>query len=554
VGTGKGAVFAEQLDRYAGIAHFSVANPASTGALDSLHKALTPYNLLIVGYHSADARARLNFGVDTLLTAFLQQQCARMPVVLDFVGVPYALKKFGPLDAFHSVVVSYQNVWPQQLRSAQMIFGGVVPHARLPVSLNDTFPAGYGLSWPAPVRLKEVLPEEIGIASAQLLVIDSMMQDAISRKATPGGQILAAYKGQVFYHKAFGHHTYDTTAAPVHLDDLYDLASLTKVMATLPVLMHLVNNGQIDLSGTLGDYLSLDAQSDKRDLCLMDILTHQSGLPAYMPFHRYFMQEEQHLAGYFSTAPSDTFPVPVARDLYASIKVPAYIYTLINATDLMEKKYRYSDWGFIYLQQLVEKVAGAPLDKLGDSLFFAPLGMYNTRFLPLHTVQPQRIVPTEYDREFRRQLLRGHVHDQTAALLGGVSGHAGLFSTAGDLAKMLQMWLDGGAYGGHRYIDNAVIQTFTGCPFCNKGNRRGLGFDKPDPNPNKNTYLGREASPESFGHSGYTGTFCWVDPQRQLVYVFLSNRVHPDDGKRLNTLRTRTRILSAFSQIIDALP
>jgi beta-glucosidase-like glycosyl hydrolase/CubicO group peptidase (beta-lactamase class C family) len=553
VGTGKGAVFGAQLDQYAEIAHFSVDNPASAKALDSLYWALEPYNLLIVGYHSADVRARLNFGVDTLLTAFFQQLCNRTPMVLDFFGVPYALEKFGPLDAFHGVIVSYQNVPQQQLRSAQLIFGGMVPHARLPVSLNDTFPAGYGLSWAAPVRLKEVLPEEIGIASAQLLSIDSLMQDAISRQATPGGQILAAYKGRVFYSKAFGHHTYDTAAAPVRPDDLYDLASLTKVIATLPVIMHLVNNDQIRLSDTLGSYLPLHLHKDKHALCLRDILTHQSGLPAYMPFHRYFMQDEERYDEYFSTVPSDTFPVPVARDLYASLKVPAYIYSLIDATDLMKKTYRYSDWGFIYLQQLVEKVTGAHLDKLSDSLFFAPLGMYNTRFLPLRTVPPQRIVPTEDDREFRQQLLRGHVHDQTAALLGGVAGHAGLFSTAGDLAKLLQLFLDGGVYGGHRYIDSTIIHTFTDAPFFSKGNRRGLGFDKPELNPKKAAPVRQEASPESFGHSGYTGTFCWVDPKRHLVYVFLSNRVHPDDDKKLSALGTRTRILSAFSQIIDAM-
>ena len=553
VGAGKGAVFGAQLDQYAGITHFSVDNPASAAVLDSLYTALAPYNLLIVGYHSADVRARLNFGVDTLVTAFLQQLCARMPVALDFFGVPYALKKFGPLEAYQAVIVSYQNVPQQQLRSAQLIFGGMAPHARLPVSLSDTFPAGYGLSWPAPVRLREVLPEETGIDPSRLLAIDSMMHDAIRQQALPGGQILAAYKGQIFYHKTFGRHTYDTTAPPVRHDDLYDLASLTKVVATLPVIMHLVNTNQIRLTDVLGDHLPLGMYKDKHALRLPDILTHQSGLPAYAPFHHHFTQAGRRSGDYFSTVPSDTFPVPVAGNLYASLKAPACIHTQINTAGLMEKTYRYSDWGFIYLQQLAEKITGVRLDKLSDSLFFAPLGMYNTRFLPLRAVAPQRIAPTEYDREFRRQLVHGYVHDQTAALLGGVAGHAGLFSTAADLAKLLQMFLDGGVYGGRRYIDSAVVQQFTCCPFCDRGNRRGLGFDKPEPNPRKASPVERNASLESFGHSGYTGTFCWVDPQRHLVYVFLSNRVHPNDDKKLNTLGTRTRILSAFSQIIDEL-
>jgi beta-glucosidase-like glycosyl hydrolase/CubicO group peptidase (beta-lactamase class C family) len=554
VGVGKGAVFGTQLDRYAKIAHFTVHNPASVDALDSLYWALSPYNLIIVGYHNTDVRARRNFGVDTLLAAFFQQLCARTPVVLDFFGVPYALNKFGALDAFHSVIVSYQNLPQQQLRSAQLIFGGMAPHARLPVSVNDSFPADYGLSWRAPVRLKEVLPEEIGIASAQLWIVDSLMQDAISRKATPGGQILAAHKGKVFYNKVFGHHTYDSTAQPVRPDDLYDLASLTKVMATLPVFMHLVDIDKINLSGTLGDYLPLGLHEDKCTLRLMDILTHQSGLPAYMPFHRYFMKNKQHYNEYFSSTPSDSFPVPVARDLYTSVKTPAYIHTLIDATNLMKKTYRYSDWGFMYLQQVVEKVTGVTLDKLCDSLFFAPLGMYNTRFLPLRSIPPQRIVPTEYDRIFRQQLLCGHVHDQTAALLGGVAGHAGLFSTAEDLAKLLQLYLDGGIYGGHRYFDSTTVRLFTESHFYKKtGNRRGLGFDKPEPNPKKASPVRQGASLESFGHSGYTGTFCWVDPQRKLVYVFLSNRLYPDDDKKLNTLGTRTHILSVLLQLIDGI-
>ena len=553
VGAGQGAVFGEQLDRYAKIAHFSVNNPASVDTLDSLYRALAPYNLLIVGYHSADIRARFNFGVDTLVAAFLQRMCARMTVVLDFFGVPYALKKFGTLEAYHGIIVSYQNVPQQQLRSAQLIFGAMAPHARLPVTLNDTFPQGYGLSWPAPVRLRDVLPEEIGIAAPQLLIIDSIMQEAIDRHATPGGQILAAYKGQVFYHKAFGRHTYDTAAPPVHLNDLYDLASLTKVVATLPLVMHLVNNKQIELSDVLGDYLPLDLYKDKQTLLLMDILTHQSGLPAYAPFHKYFMRNGQLSSNYFSTVRSGDFPLAVARDLYASPDMPAYIHVHINATKLLKPTYRYSDWGFLYLQQLVEKTMESTLDKLSDSLFFAPLGMHDTRFLPLHTINPQRIAPTEYDRDFRKQLLQGYVHDQTAAMLGGVAGHAGLFSTAGDVAKLLQMMLNEGVYGGQCYFDKPIVQIFTGCPFCNMGNRRGIGFDKPEPDPEKPSPVWRNASLDSFGHSGYTGTFCWVDPQRQLVYVFLSNRVHPDDNKKLNTLGTRTRILSEFIKMIDDL-
>jgi len=551
VGKGYGAAFAEQLDRYAKIAHFSVDIPARKDSLDKLLNRLSAYNLVIVGYHSTDARARLHFGVDSLFVEFLQRACVNKPVVFNFFGVPYALEKFGELGAFQSVVVSYQNMPQQQQSAAQLIFGGIAPRAVLPVSVNDTFQAGYGLAWHEPLRLVDVLPEEIGISSPRLAVVDSLMQKAMDVHALPGGQILAAYKGQIFYHKSFGRHTYDAASPPVRLDDLYDVASLTKVAATLPAVMHLVSEGKLQLSARLGDYLWLDGHKDKQALRLTDLLAHQSGLPAYEPFQKHFVKNGRIDKRYFSDLLSDSFPVPVARRLYASAKVPDYIYNQINTAALMSKRYRYSDWGFIYLQQLVEQLTGTCLDRLADSLFYAPLGMYRTCFHPLDVTDSLHIVPTENDRDFRRQLLRGDVHDPTAALLGGVSGHAGLFSTAGDLAKLFQLYLNKGVYGGQCYFDSQVIDTFTACRFCDVGNRRGLGFDKPEPDTGKLSPTAREASLESYGHSGYTGSFVWIDPSRQLLYVFLSNRVYPDDGKKLNKLNTRTRIFSEFIKAVD---
>ncbi len=398
-----------------------------------------------------------------------------------------------------------------------------------------------------------VPPEDIGIPQAKLQAVDALMQEAIVRHATPGGQIIAVYKGQVFYNKCFGRHTYDETSPVVQWNDVYDLASLTKIIATLPVLMHLVETKKIDITKTLGDYLPLEDAKDRKQLRIDDILAHRSGLPAYLPFHELFLKDGSLEAQYFSRVSNEQFNVPVADSLYTSGEVGKYIYRQINTTPLMSKSYRYSDWGFIYLQQLVETVAGKPLDRLADSLFYAPLGMEHTGYLPLRRVAKQHIVPAENDSVFRRQLLQGYVHDPTASLLGGVAGHAGLFGNAGDLVKILQMYLNRGVYGGQRYLDSTVIDTFTGCPFCDKGLRRGLGFDKPEPDPKKQSPVGRDASLSSYGHFGYTGVFCWVDPDRELIYIFLSNRVYPNDGKKLNALHTRTRILSVFNQLIDEL-
>jgi CubicO group peptidase (beta-lactamase class C family) len=405
-----------------------------------------------------------------------------------------------------------------------------------------------------PVRLKYVLPEEINIGRQQLAAVDSLMQEAINKQATPGGQIVAVYKGQVFYQKTFGRHTYDVNSPPVRWNDSYDLASLTKVTATLPAIMHLVNTRKLNIDHPLGDYLpTVRKYKDKQQLKLIDILTHQSGLPAFQPFHRSLVVNGKPDSKKFASVSANEYTVPVAAGIYASKEIPDFIYKEINTAPLMSKVYRYSDWGFMYLQQMVETMMRQRIDHVTNNLFYAPLGMNYTGYRPLERFNKAQIVPTEHDTYFRMQLLQGYVHDPTAALLGGVSGHAGLFGNANDLAKILQMYLNKGVYGGVSYFQSAVVDRFTSCPFCNSGNRRGLGFDKPEMNVAKSSPVGREASAASYGHSGYTGTFFWVDPQRDLIYVFLSNRVYPNDGKLLNSLDTRTRILTIFNKIVDSL-
>jgi beta-glucosidase-like glycosyl hydrolase/CubicO group peptidase (beta-lactamase class C family) len=555
VGRGYGTTFKEYLDLYAKIDHFSTEVTALANTLDSLYHLLQPYNLVIIGYHNTSVCPRNRFNVDSLFAAFLSQVAKEKQVILNFFGVPYALEKFNDLHNYESIIVSYQNSLTLQERSAQMIFGGVVPKGKLPVSVGEIYPVGSGITWThGPIRLKYIQPEEIGIDRAQFAEIDSLIQDAIDKHATPGAQVIAAYKGQVFYNKTFGKHTYDSTSALVQWSDLYDLASLTKVSATLPVIMHLVDKGRVQLLKPLDAYLSFDNKyKDKKSLRIVDILAHQSGLPAYAPFHKSFIKDGNLDTLYFSSTFSDKYSLKVADRLYTSTIVPQYIYKQINDTPLKSKVYRYSDWGFMYLQLVAEKRMGKSIARLSDSLFFAPLGMNNTGFLPLLHVDSGRIVPTEEDKDFRKQLIHGYVHDQTASLLGGVAGHAGLFANANDMAKLTQMFLNKGTYGGENYIDSSVIKKFTDCVFCENGNRRGLGFDKPELDIAKPTPVGRDASPESYGHSGYTGTFWWVDPKRDLIYIFLSNRVHPDDDKKLNTMNVRTMVLSAFSKIIDEL-
>jgi CubicO group peptidase (beta-lactamase class C family) len=364
--------------------------------------------------------------------------------------------------------------------------------------------------------------------------------------------------------------------------DLYDVASVTKVTATLPVVMKMVDDRDIKLNDQLGRHVKLDKRSNKGKLLLRDVLLHQSGLKAWIPVHVGFMQpvfpnqpllnaaqSETHpfklyahtyLNKYhrldtalFKTAPAPGYPYAVAEGIYAHESIKERTYQMIDETELQDKRYRYSDLGFYYLQRVVEGRSGVRLDTLADSLFYKKLGMTRTTFLPLQKFSREQVAPTEWEYPFRHQLVHGYVHDHGAATVGGVAGHAGIFSNANDMAKMMQMYLWQGYYGGEQLIDKRVVRAFTQGQGV-EGNRRGLGFDKPEPNPQKPNPVCSEASLESFGHSGFTGTLVWVDPQRELVFVFLSNRVHPDYNNNLiTTTNVRTDILREFIMAVDGL-
>ncbi|MDR0667492.1 MAG: serine hydrolase [Prevotellaceae bacterium] len=556
---GGAAAFTQYLQRYAAVEPFSIAPASPVDTLEKIRQQLQPYNLIIVGYHASDTRPQYDFGVDSLTAAFITGLAARKQVVLDFFGTPYGVRKFADsCHHFPAIIISYDNTKYAQERSAQLIFGGVAARGTLPVSIDDAWVFGNGIRQAAPTRLHYATPEETGIEQSQLAAVDALIADAISRQAMPGAQVMAIYKGTVFYYKTAGSHTYDSTALPVLENDVYDWASITKIGATLPLVMHLTDKGQLSTTATLSSYLPELVGTNKQPLKIADLLTHTSGLQAFQPFHQTLFKNDGDSARlpdtlYFSHRQSSQYPLPVADGLYASNDLPPLLYGLIDRSSLLRKTYRYSDWSFLYLQRVLERLAGQSIDKLADRLFYAPLGMYHTGYNPLQRIAPTRIPPTEIDRLFRRQLVHGTVHDPTAALLGGVAGHAGVFGNANDLAKLLQLYLNGGSYGGEQYLSDSIIRRFTACAMCDKGVRRGLGFDKPEPRPDKPGPIGREWSLDSYGHSGYTGNLCWIDPQRDLIVVFLSNRTYPDDDNKLGRMNTRSLIFSHFVTLIDRL-
>lgn len=369
--------------------------------------------------------------------------------------------------------------------------------------------------------------------------------EAIDMKATPGCRVFVARHGKVIYDESFGTLSYENKS-PVTETTIYDLASVTKVSATLQAVMFLYEHGMIDINKKASVYLPELKKSDKKDFIIKDILTHQAGLWPFLPFWLQTMKDSTLMPEYYSDTCSADYPFPVSKGLFAtkSIKDSLWLW-IVNAktvkkTDRTPYTYRYSDMAFYIMQHMAEKLLNQPLEDFLEQNIYEPIGAYTTGYLPLRRFPESQIAPTENDKSWRRSELTGYVHDQGAALYGGIAGHAGLFSTANDLAKLGQMWLNGGTYGGQRFFKKETIDLFTRKQYENS--RRGLGWDRPvqsDPDGPTSIY----ASQKTFGHTGFTGTCIWVDPEFDLVYVFLSNRVNPDmNNNKILNANIRPRI------------
>lgn len=435
----------------------------------------------------------------------------------------------------------------------QILFGGIAANGELPLSVSEQLPEGKGEFVNALERFAYTLPEEAGVDSNTLRAIESIAREAIDSGATPGCHVLIARNGKVIYDRSFGWQTYDNQIA-VNDQTLYDLASITKVSATLQAIMFLYEHNMIDLNKKASVYLPELKNSNKKDFTLIDILTHQAGLWPFLPFWADTMKDSVHMPEYYSYGPSEAYPFPVSENLFASAAMKDSLWNWIVRAKVRPKvnrtpfDYRYSDMGFYILQHLAEKLLNQPIEDFLAQNLYEPLGAFSVGYLPLNRFAPERIAPTENDRLFRKSLLRGYVHDQGAAMHGGVAGHAGLFSNANDLAKLGQLWLNKGSYGGERIYKPETVELFTRKQFDTS--RRGLGWDKPTPSDwNGPTTL--FASNQTFGHTGFTGTCIWVDPAFDLVYVFLSNRVHPNmNNNKLLTANIRPRIQEVIYKAI----
>ena len=517
--------FLQKLNQFVAVTEIKSNN------IDSVLVELDAYSRVIIGYHKADG-AWKNHDLSIKELLWLDKIAKQNKTIAVFFTKPYSLLKIPDFKNFEGVLVAYQNNIFTNTAAAEAIFGAIDVHGKIPVSIGNEFEVNEGLELNKINRLGFAAPENVGIDANKLAKIDSIANYAINKKITPGMQILVARKGKVIYQKSFGYHTYDK-ATTVKNDDLYDVASLTKILATLPNLMIQFDKGKINLNSKLGTLLPEFKKSDKSNATVLDMLTHQARFHPWIAFYKATLDSvNKPNLKYYRNRYSDEFPIQVAEQLYLRKDYNDSILKAIADSKLLPKvQYKYSDFSFILMKEYLERITEKPLDELSDDNFYKIIGANRMLYNPLKKFNKEVIIPSEIDTYFRYDTIQGYVHDMAAAMQGGVAGHAGLFANSLDVAKMMQLFLQKGNYGDNQFFTEETFQKFNTCYYCKDQNRRGLGFDKPQ--------LGQEGptcgcvSMTSFGHTGFTGTMAWADPEKELVYVFLSNRTYPDSNTNL---------------------
>lgn len=538
-GDDDGSAFLEGLKNYTNI------TLVKGKSLSDYHNKLDGFTDVIIGLHKRNDNPWRSYKFSSVELTLLHELSEKHNIHLVVFASPYALLEVNA-SGLESVTVAYQNSLITQSVAAQVLFGAVKAKGKLPVSAGKYFPAGHGITTKTMKRLGYGTPESVGINGQTLRRIDSVVAYGLKEKMMPGAQIAIARGGKIIYQKSYGAHRYNSNRL-VQNDDIYDLASLTKILATLPMVMKLVDNEVITLDTRLDEMLPEYKNTDKGGIKLIDLLTHYNRLQPWIPFYRETLDKKTNRpdAKYYQANPSHKFDAVVADNLYMRSDYKDSIYQRILESDLRPvKSYRYSDLPFYLLQKYIEEYYDDSLDHLVEKYFYDKLGANNLTYLPLTKFTKEQIPPTEDDNYFRYQEVHGHVHDQGAAIMGGVAGHAGLFGNAHDIVKMMQMYIWEGTYGDTKFINSDTFQQFNTCYYCDQDVRRGIGFDKPqlgDVGPTCGC-----VSMTSFGHSGFTGTFAWADPEEDIVYVFLSNRTYPDaeNGKLIqNNLRSNIQAI-----------
>lgn len=522
--------FKKTLARYAAIQQYVLLNRAGETIREELIKQLKGYDLLIIAVHPDGRKAEGSDAYSPELIALIKTLASQQSVILTLFDEAKVLTPFVEIAGLKGLLLGQGNGAAIQEVAGQVIFGGIGAQGKLrnaPMLLQKALESEGGL------RFEYTSPDAVGWNADRLARrIDSVVKIGLDSMAFPGCQVLVAKDRKVVFAKTYGHHTYDRKRA-VRETDLYDFASVTKTTGPLPALMKLHGEGNFDLDKPLSHYWTDWQKSNKAGLSIREILAHQARLKPYIVYYLDTYRKNGKFKGRtFKADSSKAYSVKVDEDFFLHHKYrQRKIYKAIRESELNEKPgYVYSGLSFLIYPQMIQNLSGQTYEDYVQTHFYRPLGAHTLTFNPAKHFPMERIVPTELDTFFRHKQLHGYVHDEAAAMFGGVSGNAGLFGTANDLAKLYQMYMDMGEYGAKRYLSKSTLSEFTAYQFVEDGNRRGLGFDKPLLEKPERGYIAPSASPESFGHSGYTGTFVWADPEHDILIVFFSNRVHPTRG------------------------
>lgn len=544
LGDDTNSAFISTLKKYTEITEVKDTN------LDSLNKELKKFDKVIISFHKVNKPwEKQEFTLTEML--WLKEIAKHNKVILDVFAKPYSLLSITDFDDIEGLVVSYQNSDISQVVSAELLFGAIDAKGKLPVSINNSFKVNDGLTTEKLNRLAFTAPENVNMNPAILSKIDAVAQKAIDGKMAPGMQVLVARKGNVIFQKSYGSQTYDN-GRKVTNTDLYDVASISKMISTLPNVMQLYDKNKVTLDTKLKDMLPFFAKTNKENIIFKDLLNHYAGLQAWIPFYKATLDSNTNPSEkYYRKTAENGFTTKVADNLYIRNDYHDTIMKIIADSPVSPKiEYKYSDFTFIILKEYLERKTHKKLEDLSKENFYNTLGMNYTLYNPLDKFEKNNIAPTEIDNYFRHQTIQGYVHDMAAAMEGGVAGHAGIFSNAMDIAKMMQLFLQKGNYGGIQYFSPQTFDAFNTCYYKDKGVLRGLGFDK---------RIGKDGptcgcvSESSFGHTGFTGNMAWVDPETEIVYVFLSNRTYPEvvnDENKLAKGKIREEIQKIIQEAI----
>lgn len=550
IGVNKKSQFQKTLNQFGINNTVNLASQFSNEKLNATINQFKDAETIIIGLHDMSIYKSRDFGISKEAFDIIYKLNTSKKVILVVFGSPYALQYFTDIN---TIAVAYEDDELMQDVAAQSLLGVNRIEGKLPVTADPKFPVKTGLIRTGLNRLGYAIPESVAVNSESLLKIDTILDEMFAENAAPGCQVLAAKDGKIFFQKSYGYHT-PSKKQKVENDDVYDVASVTKILTTTISLMKLYDDGKINLHEPLKKYLPELDTTNKGGLIIEDVLAHHSGLPGWIPFYESTLDQESksksRINNYFKSERSDSFPFQVCKDLYLRTDWKDSIYNMIYNCDLRDTRdYRYSDLGFYLFNMMIEKISKMPLDEFAQNMFYGPMGLQNTLFNPLNKIDAKRIPPSEKDDYFRDQVIHGHVHDMGAAMLGGVSGHAGLFSNSRELAEIMQMLLNGGSYGGKNYLKPKTIQKFTHRYY--KSTRRGLGFDMKEMDPDKKPNMAEEASSNAFGHLGFTGISVYADPKHDLIYVFLSNRTYPTmKNYKFAKHNYRSRVQSVFYNAI----